>query len=70
MYIRKFAVNWLSRHILNFIPLTSKEVFRKIENENTKLVNQEEHLNFNLIYNYIYIIRLRIYTLRVSIYMV
>lgn len=49
----KYAIKWLSRHILNFISDQAKTVFRKLETEIKKLTNNEEHLIFNHIYIYI-----------------
>ena len=42
-----FAIKWFSRHALNFSSQTVKETFRKLEYENRKLINNQEHLNFN-----------------------
>ena len=45
--MNQFAIKWLSRHVLNFSSQIVKNSFRKLECENRKLINNEEHLNFN-----------------------
>lgn len=40
---------WYSKVVLNFAQDETKRNFRKLENKMKKLINNEEHLNFNTI---------------------
>lgn len=47
--MKKIAIKWLSFKVLNFIDSSTKRTFRKLEEENRKIIKNEEHLNFNKI---------------------
>ena len=53
---RFFIIKWLSHKILNFISTDNKRTFRRLQNECKRKINNEEHLIFNQIYIYVYIL--------------